>query len=478
MKTHTRTVLVAALLASVAEALSIPSIPERRDAAPRVVSMDTQRRTVANPVERDRIRRRATVEAALDNEETLYFVNASLGSPPQSVRLHLDTGSSDLWVNTPSSRLCQLRQAPCTFAGTYDANSSTSYQYVGSYFNISYVDGSGASGDYVSDAVTIGNTKLDRLQFGIGYVSSSAQGILGIGYEVNEVQVGRAGLQPYRNLPSQMVQDGLIGSNSYSLWLNDLDSNTGNILFGGVDTARYTGQLETLPVQSENGLTSEFLITLTSLKLGPTTIADGRALAVLLDSGSSLTYLPDDLVMTIYNDVGATFDATQGAAYVPCALANMPNMALTFTFSKPTISVGMDELVLELVTSSGRRPTFQDGREACLFGIAPAGSGTNVLGDTFLRSAYVVYDLENNQISLAPTNFNATESTIREIGKGPGAVPDAVLVANAAQATEGLSLAGTNGLGLQNNGAPGGASAGRFVVALAAAAAVGFVLLL
>jgi len=353
------------------------------------------------------------------------------------LRLHLDTGSSDLWVNTPGSQLCRKESQPCQFAGTYSANASSTYEYIGSYFNISYVDGSGASGDYVSDTITTDGQKLDRLQFGIGYSSSSSQGILGIGYEINEVQVGRAQKSPYKNLPSQMVADGLIQSNAYSLWLNDLEANSGSILFGGVDSQKYVGTLETLPIQSQSGVFAEFLITLTDLKLGTQSIASNLALAVLLDSGSSLTYLPDQIVQDIYTGVGGRYDAEEGIAYVPCSLANEQSK-LTFTFSSPTIAVEMNELVLDLVTSSGRRPTFEDGTTACLFGIAPAGGGTNVLGDTFLRSAYVVYDLDNNEISLAQTRFNVTETRVLEIGTGKNAVPDATSVAASVQATQGV----------------------------------------
>lgn len=353
------------------------------------------------------------------------------------MRLHLDTGSSDLWVNTPGSQLCQKESQPCQFAGAYTANSSSTYEYIGSYFNISYVDGSGASGDYVSDTITVDGQKLDRLQFGIGYSSSSSQGILGIGYEINEVQVGRAQKSPYKNLPSQMVADGMIQSNAYSLWLNDLEANSGSILFGGVDSQKYTGTLETLPIQSQSGVFAEFLITLTDLKLGTQSIASDLALAVLLDSGSSLTYLPDQIVQDIYTGVDGRYDADEGIAYVPCSLADQQGN-LTFTFSSPTIAVEMNELVLDLVTSSGKRPTFEDGTAACLFGIAPAGGGTNVLGDTFLRSAYVVYDLDNNEISLAQTRFNITETRVLEIGTGKNAVPDATSVAASVQATQGV----------------------------------------
>lgn len=357
--------------------------------------------------------------------------------------MHLDTGSSDLWVNTPSSSLCSTSSKPCAFAGTYSANSSSTYKYVGSWFNISYVDGSGATGDYVTDTLTIGGTTLDDFQFGVGYTSTSEQGILGIGYAVNEVQVGRAGKESYENLPMKMKSAGQIQRNAYSLWLNDLDANTGSILFGGVDTAQYTGTLQTLPIQANNGVYSEFLITLTSLSVGNMTIADNQALAVLLDSGSSLTYLPDDMVQDIYDAVDAQYDSSAGAAYVPCSLADQ-TATVDFVFSSPTISVDMNELVLDLVTANGQRPTFSNGVTACLFGISPAGSGTNVLGDTFLRSAYVVYDLDNNEISLAKTNFNTTESSVEEIPSGTG-IPNATAVSNSVAATSGLVRGTGNG---------------------------------
>jgi hypothetical protein len=313
------------------------------------------------------------------------------------------------------------------------------------------VDGSGASGDYVSDTFTIGGATLQSLQFGIGYTSSSPEVILGIGYQINEVQVGRAGKAAYNNLPAQMVADGVIQSNAYSLWLNDLDASTGSILFGGVDTDQYHGSLETLPVQKESGFFAEFLITLTEITLGSTAIAKNQALAVLLDSGSSLTYLPDSIAEGIYEEVNAQYDSSEGAAYVPCSLASNTT-TLDFTFSSPTISIAMNELVIEVASSSGRQLTFSDGTPACLFGIAPAGSGTSVMGDTFIRSAYLVYDLSNNQISIAQTNFNATNTNVVEIGTGSTGVPDATLVANAVTAVADAGSGAITGTGLGSGG--------------------------
>ncbi|KAL6708269.1 hypothetical protein ACN47E_003193 [Coniothyrium glycines] len=385
-------------------AVAVQLVPREN---PNVVRLDTHRRSVVNPIAHDQLRRRTkTVQQTLDNLETLYFANASLGTPAQNFRLHIDTGSSDLWVNAATSQLCQSGGNQCGESGTYNANDSSTYQYVNSVFNISYVDGSGASGDYAKETFRFGGQTVEDLQFGVGYTSSSPEGILGIGYTINEVAVGRAGLEPYPNLPQKLVDDGTINSNAYSLWLNDLDASTGSILFGGVDSDKFHGELQTLPIIPEQGQYAEFII----------------ALTVLLDSGSSLMYLPDDVVRSLYRTFDAQYDATQGAAFVDCDMANQEG-TLDFVFSGVNIQVPLNELVIVATVSRGR--------PVCILGIGPAGNSVSVLGDTFLRSAYVVYDLANNEISLAQTNFNATTENIQEITAGAEGVPNAEDVPNA-----------------------------------------------
>ncbi|KAK5722295.1 hypothetical protein LTS12_027564, partial [Elasticomyces elasticus] len=275
----------------------------------------------------------------------------------------------------------------------------------------------------------IGGVKIEDFQFGVGETSTSAEGVLGLGYMSNEVQVDRFGQDAYPNLPRAMVEKDLIKSNAYSLWLNDLEANTGSILFGGVNKAKYLGDLETLPVQPVDGGYSEFFIALTGVAFASDSKSHSYSssalpAAVLLDSGSSLTYLPDTLAKDIYNDLDVVYEPSSGVGYVPCSLAN-ENVNISYTFSSPTINVGIDELVIYSGPLS-----FKDGTEACVFGIVPAGDSTAVLGDTFLRSAYVVYDLANNEISLASTNFNSSDDDILEIGSGQNSVPGATQVSN------------------------------------------------
>lgn len=422
--------------------ISVNAVHLVKRSNPAVVGLEIEREHIPNPVQHDKIRQKRqesdnkTVNATLENEKTLYFCNITLGTPQQKLRMHIDSGSSDLWVNTPSSRLCRSRRR-CAQSGTYNPSKSSTYKYVSNDFNITYADGSGAVGDYVTDTIGVAGVTLKNFQFAVGNRSTSQQGVLGVGYTSNEVQVTKNNKKAYPNLPKALVQKGFINSNAYSLWLNDLDASKGEILFGGVNLAKFEGDLQTIPVlKRSNGKYNDLAVALTGLSISAPSGSSSFPkevfpLAAVLDTGSSLSYLPSQMVAEIFRSVDAVFDTDLGAAYVPCDL-NKSTAKFEFEFSKPKISVGMDELVIDPgPTSDGRPLTFTDGTPACIFGITTAQNNINILGDTLLRSAYVVYDLDNNEISLAQTRFNTTKNDVVEIGKGSDAVPNATVVSKA-----------------------------------------------
>ena len=70
-----------------------------------------------------------------------------------------------------------------------------------------------------------------------------------------------------------------------------------------------------------------------------------------------------------------------------------------------------------------------------MFGVMNFSSPPYLLGDTFLRSAYVVYDLANNQIGIAPTDFNSTDSNIVPFPSMSAPIPDATTAPGQSAAT-------------------------------------------
>ncbi|KAI5803252.1 aspartic peptidase domain-containing protein [Geopyxis carbonaria] len=378
-------------------------------------------------------KRAETVLQYIDNLEYLYYANVSIGTPPQSLRLHLDTGSSDIWVESATSSLCRSPSKPCANSGTFDKDDSSTYQRLNSDFQISYVDGDYARGDYGTDVLRLGDeTSVTGLQFGIGLDSTSTEGIMGIGLPQNQVQVQRLGREPYRGLTDLMVEQNLIKSRAYSLWLNSLQSSTGEVLFGGIDTAKFSGNLTTLPInkRSPNSPAREFMITLTKVsltnhKLVSLSLTDNEfSIPILLDTGSSYNYLPSELAKTIAKQVGAQWAHNFAVPILPCGIRNY-NGTINFEFSGQQIKVPLNQLIIDAYTNNGDRGHFSDGSPICYFGIMDAGENSFVFGDTFLRSAYVVYDIDNEEISIGQALHNVTDSNILEIKAGKKSVPDA-----------------------------------------------------
>ena len=175
------------------------------------------------------------------------------------------------------------------------------------------------------------------------------------------------------------------------------------------------------------------------------------ALPVSLDSNYSYSYLPESVLNPIINGLGAINDDNFGGLIVPCSQACS---STTFNFGfggedGPSIAVPLAELLLPIINDDGTHPAFSNGEPICNFGIAPGDPGPYSLGNTFLRSAYVVYDLTNYQIAIAQTNFNATLSNITEItdsgipGASSTALGPTVLQTNLGYARTNLPATGT-----------------------------------
>ena len=148
--------------------------------AQNVVSFDLQKRALTSP--RPSKSKRATITEDLGNAQELYFANVTVGTPPQMVQLQIDTGSSDVWMTSPTARFCKKNQDNCA-GGTFNPQQSSTYHVVApGGFNITYVDGTGSVGDFFSDDFGIGGITLDGLQMGLALSTTIGTGIIGVGY--------------------------------------------------------------------------------------------------------------------------------------------------------------------------------------------------------------------------------------------------------------------------------------------------------
>ncbi|KAK0354838.1 hypothetical protein LTR59_001549 [Friedmanniomyces endolithicus] len=432
-----------ALLATTAHALPELFIAQR-DAA-----------LQASPLARGLVKRQSggTVETNVFDILTYsdggaYYANVTVGTPPQDQVVILDTGSSDLYFDATTAQACMGTGPNSCRGGTFNPKNSNSYNVVDQSpaFNTTFGDGSTASGPFSTDMIGIGDVVLSNVQFGVAEevnsTSGYAVGLMGLGYSENE-----ASQHQYSNMPEVLRDAQVINSRLYSIFLNSVGETSGSILFGGIDTSKYTGEMATLDLLTDlqTGGVDQFISTVTALSASVsgkvTHMFSGgsnsdaaynqtdSALPVLLDTGSS-AWSMDQNVYAQY--IAPAFPYVDQQGLCSCSHQN-DETTLTVEFGrKINITVPIREFVIPIynATTNQPYPYSSAGDTACAFMITPAaatGQGFQTLGDAILRSMYVVFDLDNGQVSLAQAALNSTASpAIHTVAAGASGVAQAI----------------------------------------------------
>ncbi|ONH64854.1 Aspartic proteinase 3 [Cyberlindnera fabianii] len=323
----------------------------------------------------------------------------------------------------------------CAKYGTLD-RSSSSFKGNGSFFFIQYGDSTYATGEWGTDDVTFGDFTIDNLMFAVANQSNATVTVLGIGLEGNEASTSSfmdrypGGAFTYPNLPVAMKNQGLISKVGYSLYM-DPDSAEGVVLFGGIDHAKYEGELVTLPLLNyykDQGVDTPitFDVELNSVSItgdsSTVTLLD-ESISVLLDSGTSFNYLPRNTIINLARSLRAQYSSRLERYYINCP-SSKTGMTLDFKLGDVTIKVPIEDMLAPIDTSY----TY------CALMVQP--SQRYILGDTFLRHAYVVFDLEDLEVQIA--QYKSTNSV--DIRNFNG---DSVSVSSAAASSTGSSASST-----------------------------------
>lgn len=310
-----------------------------------------------------------------------YFSEISIGSPAQTFKVILDTGSSNLWV--PSSECGSIA---CYLHTKYDSSASSSYKKNGSDFEIRYGSGS-VAGHISQDTVSIGDLKVKNQLFGeatsepgLAFAFGRFDGIFGLGYDtisVNKVP------PPFYT----MIDQGLLDEPVFSFYLSDSGASKESVVtFGGVDKSHYTGKMVKLPLRRK----AYWEVALDSISYGDET-AELESTGAILDTGTSLITLPSTLADLLNKEMGAK-KGYGGQYTIDCAAReSLPDV--TFNLSGYNFSISAQEYILEVQGSCISTFTPMD---------IPAPAGPLViLGDAFLRKWFSVYDLGNDAVGLA-----------------------------------------------------------------------------
>lgn len=197
-----------------------------------------------------------------------------------------------------------------------------------------------------------------------------------------------------------------------------IGSPSGSITFGGIDQAKFQGQLAEAPLLKTNdGAIPSFVVDFSSLQLvrgnnsgmgsaKKVDLSPKNGLPVsLIDTGNPAIGIPSRSMQTLARALGTTFDQQNGAlGSVPCSLgAEGASLAFGFNQDRAKINVPMDMMLIPDAQQPGQ----------CFLPIDPADDMAS-LGAPFMQAAYIVFDMDQTRLMMAQAVINATDSRIQE----------------------------------------------------------------
>jgi len=325
-----------------------------------------------------------------DYQDAQYYGSIQMGTPQQDLRVIYDSGSSNLWVSNIKPGLLSKHQY-------FKHDKSSTYAEDGQTFAIQYGSGP-VSGFYSKDIASIGGIDIPDYKFaevnntkGLGpaYAVGHFDGICGMGWD--DISVDKVET-PLRAL----VNSGKLDEPVFAFYLGS-GGAAGELVIGGVNPARYTGDFTYVPVvDMVPGVTGYWEIVLDDVTVNGVSVSAAKRGVV--DSGTSLMVVPSDEIKSLAKTMGAKVVA-------PIAPFNREyTIPCSSTDSSPDIVFNIDGKPYPL--SLAEYSLDQGEGAPCLFAFmgqdipAPVGP-LIIMGDVFMRAHYTKFDVGQKRVGFA-----------------------------------------------------------------------------
>jgi len=352
------------------------------------------------------------VTAEDQQNDSMYLCEVSIGTPPQKLMLDFDTGSSDLWVGCPLLSLINVANVlPCPYqvrtsknfklpgwlsgAGpgpnNFDLSKSSTFQRAADQeWQITYGDGSSASGSVGTDVVAIGGLTIKDQAVELATKMSSqfsegtGDGLLGLAFPMLNTITTNGKHDPQSTPIINMINQSDIPKEAElftSCFYSSRDKEQDSFYtFGWIDDKLVKASGEDITWADIDNSEGFWMFPSESFTVNGQKISASGNKAIA-DTGTTLALVSDSVCDALYKQIeGASYSEEYQGYLIP-------------------VSVTADQLPDFSVAVGGKEFTIQ--KEDLLFapadkknwygGVQSRGQNPfDILGDTFLKSIYAV----------------------------------------------------------------------------------------
>ncbi|KAK6507718.1 hypothetical protein TWF481_006140 [Arthrobotrys musiformis] len=345
------------------------------------------------------------VEAEDVQNDSLYLAEVMIGTPPKGFWLDFDTGSADCWVWSTNLPKKTIQANP--EKQVYDATaSSSSTPQSGTTWNISYGDGSTAGGTVVTDILTLGGLTIESQSIELenhlsqSFIDGEGSGLLGLAFSNINTCRPEPVLTPVDMLiqQSNIPKDAEVFTCKLGSWRDSDEPDRGESFytFGFIHqpTLDFCGitadKIYYTKIDNSGGF---WQFSSTSVTVNGKVVKRAKTNVSIADTGTTLALLDDAACYAIYKQIpGAKYSSSYQGFIFPASVteAQLPVVK---------VDVGGRGFVIQKEDLG-----FADAGNGYIYGGVQSRGDLplDILGDTFLKGVYAIFDVGNKLLGLVP----------------------------------------------------------------------------